>query len=173
MLRWNTVALRPRTDGMNGNAALGCHSIDSRGLSDNLGVRSHDAIMQNALSDCKRQMHYGVHYYACMSDPAEQLRIARLRAGFETAKDAAEALGVAVSTYIGHENGHRGYPARKAELYARRFKVREQWLLYGVGDGPGQSGDHIAEIINIIEHLPPLKRAEALGYLRGLSSGGE
>lgn len=105
-----------------------------------------------------------------MTDPAERLRIARLRAGFETAKEAAEAMGFAVSTYLAHENGSRGYPAKKAEVYARKFKVREQWLLYGVGDGPGETGDQKAEIISIIERLPPLKRAEALGYLRGLSS---
>ena len=106
-----------------------------------------------------------------MDKASERLRIARLRAGFETAKDAAEAMGVPVSTYLGHENGNRGYPAKKAELYARKFKVREQWLLYGVGEGPGDNGDQKAEIINIIDHLPPLKRAEALGYLRGLSRG--
>ncbi len=78
-------------------------------------------------------------------------------------------MGVPVSTYLGHENGSRGYPAKKAEIYARKFKVREQWLLYGVGEGPGENGDQKAEIINIIDHLPPLKRAEALGYLRGLA----
>lgn len=106
-----------------------------------------------------------------MSDPAERLRIARLRAGFETAKDAAEALGFPVSTYLGHENGSRGYPAKKAEVYARKFKVREQWLLYGVGAGPGETDGPKAEVIDIWEHLPPLKRAEALGYLRGLAGG--
>lgn len=79
-------------------------------------------------------------------------------------------MGFPVSTYLAHENGSRGYPAKKAEIYARKFKVREQWLLYGVGEGPGQKGDHNAEIIHIINHLPPLKRAEALGYLRALAS---
>jgi hypothetical protein len=126
--------------------------------------------MQFASGDCKRLLHNGTHYAASMSDPAERLRIARLRAGYETGKDAALALGFPVSTYLGHENGSRGYPAKKAEIYARKFKVREQWLLYGVGDGPGETGNQKAEIINILDHLPPLKRAEALGYLRGLSN---
>lgn len=107
-----------------------------------------------------------------MTDPAERLRIARLRAGYSTGKEAAEALGFPVSTYLGHENGSRGYPARKAEIYARKFKVREQWLLYGTGEGPGDRGDQKAEIIAIIDHLPPLKRAEAIGYLRGLANNG-
>lgn len=105
-----------------------------------------------------------------MSDPAERLRIARLRAGYETGKDAAIALGVKVSTYLGHENGSRGITAKKAEHYARRFKVPEQWLLYGVGPGPGsETNGETAEVINLIERLPPLKRAEALEILRILS----
>jgi len=94
-----------------------------------------------------------------------------MRAGYATAKEAAEALGFPVSTYLGHENGSRGYPAKKAMTYARKFKVREQWLLYGVGEGPGEKGDFKAEIVTIIDRLPPLKRAEALGYLRGLAEG--
>lgn len=131
---------------------------------------SHAPVMHNALLNCKRLLRNNAFYNAHMSDPAERLRIARLRAGFSSGKEAAEALGVPVSTYLGHENGSRGYPAKKAELYARRFKVREQWLLFGVGEGPGESGDHRAEIIHIIDRLPPLKRAEALGYLRGISN---
>lgn len=105
-----------------------------------------------------------------MSDPAERLRIARLRAGYSTAKDAAEALGFPVSTYLGHENGSRGISAKKAYTYARRFKVREQWLLYGVGPAPGDSnGEGVtAEIVDIVDRLAPLQRAEALGYLRAL-----
>lgn len=126
--------------------------------------------MHYASQEHKRLLHNGPDYNRRMTDPAERLRIARLRAGFETAKEAAVAMGFAVSTYLAHENGSRGYPAKKAAVYARKFKVREQWLLYGVGEGPGETGDQKAEIISIIERLPPLKRAEALGYLRGLSS---
>jgi len=126
--------------------------------------------MHNALCEGKRLLHNDGRYHRRMTDPAERLRIARLRAGFETGKEAAEALGFPVSTYLGHENGSRGYPAAKAAVYARKFKVREQWLLYGTGEGPGDTGDQKAEIINIIDHLPPIKRAEALGYLRGLSN---
>ena len=136
----------------------------------NVAVRCHDAVMHYASQQHKRLLHNESHYDRRMSDPAERLRIARLRAGFETAKDAAVALGFPVSTYLGHENGSRGYPAKKAEVYARKFKVREQWLLYGVGEGPGEVGDQKAEIISILDHLPPIKRAEAIGYLRGLSN---
>jgi hypothetical protein len=127
--------------------------------------------MHYASQDCKRLLHNETRYAQRMSDPAERLRIARLRAGFATGKEAAEALGFPVSTYLSHENGSRGYPAKKAYTYARKFKVREQWLLYGVGPGPGESDDPKAEVVDIMDRLPPLKRAEALGYLRGLAGG--
>ena len=129
--------------------------------------------MHNALQDCKRLLHNKPRYIFGMSDPAERLRIARLRAGYATAKDAADALGFPVSTYLGHENGSRGYPAKKAFTYARKFKVREQWLLYGVGPAPGESDDPKGEVIDIFDHLPPIKKAEALGYLRGLITTGK
>lgn len=125
--------------------------------------------MHYALQERKRLLHNERRYDRIMSDPAERLRIARLRAGYSTGKEAAEALGFPVSTYLSHENGSRGYPASKAFTYARKFKVREQWLLYGVGQAPGDTGEYQAEVIDILEHLPPLKRAEAIGYLRGLA----
>lgn len=104
-----------------------------------------------------------------MSTPNERLRTARLRAGYKTATDAAIALGLPVPTYSAHENGSRGFPAGKAALYARKFKVREGWLLYGTGEAPGETGDLKAEIHSLVDRLPPLKKAEALGYLRGLA----
>lgn len=127
--------------------------------------------MQNASRDVKRLLRNDAFYYRRMETPADRLRIARMRAGFATAKEAAEALGFPVSTYLGHENGSRGYPAKKAFTYARKFKVREQWLLYGVGPAPGEGGGEAAEIISLWDHLPPIKQAEALGYLRGLAGG--
>ena len=127
--------------------------------------------MHNALSKVKRQLRYDLDYSAYMNDPAERLKIARLRAGFDTAKEAAESLGFPVSTYIGHENGSRGYSAKRAFTYARKFKVPEQWLLYGTGKAPGTDNtDTTAEIINIIERLPALRRAEALAILRVLDA---
>ena len=105
-----------------------------------------------------------------MPDAAERLRIARLRAGFATGKEAAEAMGFPVSTYLAHENGSRGYPAPKASTYARKFKVPEVWLLYGTGTGPGTVPDgDTAEIVNLTERLPPLRRAEAIRILRVLA----
>lgn len=136
MLSRDAVALTPGTDSVDGNAAvlsnlaLGCGG-------DDLGVGSHRQIMHFALSNSKRLLHYETSYANRMTDtPNARLRIAREKAGYATATDAAEALGISRSTYIGHENGHRGFPAKKAPLYARRFKVDEQWLLFGKGEGP-------------------------------------
>jgi hypothetical protein len=126
--------------------------------------------MHNAFPERKRLLHNEMQYVRHMTDPAERLRIARLRAGYETGKEAAEALGFPVSTYLSHENGSRGISAKRAVTYARKYKIREQWLLYGVGPGPGteQTGE-AAEVINIMEHLDPIRRTEAVRILRVLA----
>lgn len=68
-----------------------------------------------------------------MSDLAERLVKARKRAGYETARDAATALGVSYPTYAGHENGSSGFRASSGELYSRRFRVSFEWLMNGRG----------------------------------------
>jgi SOS-response transcriptional repressor LexA len=65
---------------------------------------------------------------------AERLRRAREAAGHETAKAAADAIGIPTATYTQHENGTRGLPAGKARLYAHAFGVTPEWLLYGRGE---------------------------------------
>lgn len=64
----------------------------------------------------------------------ERLRLARTRAGYETAAEAAVAFGWPESTYRSHENGTRGFPAKKAPIYAKAFRVREEWLLLNKGE---------------------------------------
>lgn len=71
---------------------------------------------------------------ADMSDVSERLTKARIRAGYEKAIDAAQALGVRPSTYYSHENGSIGLRASVADKYARKFKVSLDWLLTGRGD---------------------------------------
>lgn len=66
-----------------------------------------------------------------MSDASERLKQARAKSSYDSAKSAAEAMGVPVATYIQHENGTRGYPAKVAARYARFFRVKPEWLLYG------------------------------------------
>lgn len=66
----------------------------------------------------------------------ERLKIARERAGYATAADAARAFGWNAPGYTHHENGTRGIRADVATRYARAFRVNPAWLLYGEGE-PG------------------------------------
>lgn len=90
-------------------------------------------MMHYALSESKCLLHDDMNYFCIMTDLASRLKAARERAGYDSAKLAAEAMGVSPSTYIQHENGTRGYPRTKAERYARFFRVTPEWLLYGRG----------------------------------------
>lgn len=141
----------------------------SSGL-DDLSMGFHSPVMHNALQKCKGLLHNETRYANRMDDPAARLRTARLRAGFTSGKEAAESMGIPVQTYLSHENGSRGIKPAMATRYAKKFKVSEQWLLYGTGKAPGTEGDVVAEVTSIIDRLPPLRRAEALGYLRALAS---
>lgn len=71
-----------------------------------------------------------------MTTMGDRLKRARENAGIDTAKDAADAMGIPVPTYTQHESGLRGYPANKARKYAEFYRVSPEWLLYGKGDGP-------------------------------------
>lgn len=79
-----------------------------------------------------------------MTNPSQRLKDARQGAGFKKASDAVERKGWNYSTYMGHENGSRGYSASSAEKYAKAFGVSPTWLLYG-GDvervDPGETAD--------------------------------
>src|SRR5258705_13966244 len=69
----------------------------------------------------------------------ERLRIAREKR-FKSARLAAKAMNVAVSTYGAHERaespGGRDYGPDEAKRYAKRFGVTPEWLLTGFGPGP-------------------------------------
>lgn len=66
----------------------------------------------------------------------DRLRLAREQRGFDSASEAAEALGVPYGTYSGHENGSRGITRSNAARYAAFFGVSPAWLEHGEGDGP-------------------------------------
>lgn len=76
-----------------------------------------------------------------MTEKADRLRTARIKAGFSSAQEAAEAFGWGVAGYRHHENGTRGYSVEAARKYARAFRVKMAWLLgmEGYGEGPAQS----------------------------------
>ena len=76
-----------------------------------------------------------------MDSMGKRLQQARKAAGFETAREAAARLGVNHNTYAQHENGNRGFPSKRAELYARVFRVPLDWLLVGKGSVPNFESD--------------------------------
>ena len=80
-----------------------------------------------------------------MSDTrGQRLQQARRDAGFSTAREAAARIGVKYDTYAQHENGIRGFPADRAETYARAFKVDVSWLLFGeTAPAPAPAPSHV------------------------------
>ena len=71
-----------------------------------------------------------------MSTPGERLTEARIRAGFDSAKGAALAMGVPIATYTQHEKSVKYLPGRRADEYAKFFKVTPEYILYGRGEVP-------------------------------------
>lgn len=71
-----------------------------------------------------------------MTDNAKAARLmaARKKAGFEKPMDAVRAFGWPQSTYLGHENGSRGFKDDTAIKYARALKVSPEWLAFGRGE---------------------------------------
>lgn len=102
----------------------------------------------------------------------ERLLAARKHANFQSAREAADALGVPYPTYAGHENGSSGFRAKSGELYARRFKVRFEWLMSGRGPMVDNSALQ-QEIINLYDKLPPEQQELYLQILRNLAASNQ
>ena len=64
----------------------------------------------------------------------ERLKLARERANFTSAADAARRFSWTLSTYRAAENGSRNITRDMAVEYARAFRVPPEWLLYGRGE---------------------------------------
>src|SRR5690606_32355094 len=84
----------------------------------------------------------------------ERLAEARRQAGYASAREAADALGIAYPTYAGHENGSSGFRADKGEIYAKKFKVRFEWLMRGTGPMVDLASKY-REILMAYDSLPP------------------
>lgn len=63
---------------------------------------------------------------------AERLKEARARI-FESAAEAARALGLKEVTVRAHESGQNGFPVQTAAKYAKAYGITLQWLLSGQG----------------------------------------
>lgn len=68
----------------------------------------------------------------------ERLQEARKLGGYDSPTDAARAFGWTEPTYLGHENGSRGFSYDTAEKYAKAFKIRVEWLMTGKGQPRGE-----------------------------------
>ena len=99
----------------------------------------------------------------------ERLAAARKQAGFETAAEAAQALGVPYPTYAGHENGSSGFRAERGEQYARRFKVRFEWLMRGAGPMVDLASKY-RELLATFDSLPPDLQESYSDILRKLAA---
>lgn len=100
---------------------------------------------------------------------SDRLMQARRKAGFIRASDAAKALGVKEPTYMGHENGSRGFKKSSAEQYARRFGVSLEWLLTGRDSTAKRGAPSVAGPDEKVTHVPLLDSVAA-GKLRTPSS---
>lgn len=83
-----------------------------------------------------------------MSTRGDRLRQARAK-HYRSARAAAEALDVPISTYNGHERaghpGGRDYDPEQASFYARAFGVSDTWLLTGRGKEPAGTSPAVVE----------------------------
>lgn len=95
-----------------------------------------------------------------MSDMAKRLVQARELAGLTSAAEAARVLDVPYGTYVGHENGSRGFDKDDARRYAMRYKVNLMWLLYGIGGPRDKSLDQR------LLSLPPEKKKAVEDFIR-------
>lgn len=100
---------------------------------------------------------------ALMQTMADRLRIAREHKGFDTATAAANALGIEPPTYLGHENGSRGFRASAAR-YAQFFGVNLTWLMTGKGYMTSPN----SPVQDIFDSLDEPKQREALNFLEFL-----
>lgn len=160
MLCGDAVSLRPASGGIYGNASQCCR-VGSPDAFYDVRMSCHNPPIRKMRFDVKRQMRFEINYVIGMDTPADRLRAAREHAGFATAKEAAESMGVPVTTYAGHENGSRGIPAKRAVQYARKFKTTEEWILYGKGHNNGS-----AEVLDLWANTPLDRREEVIQILR-------
>lgn len=72
-----------------------------------------------------------------MQTPAQRLKLARVIAGYRTARAFSDKHGIAQSTYSLHESGGRGLTEDVAEEYARFLgNCSPGWLQFGEGRSP-------------------------------------
>lgn len=99
--------------------------------------------------------------------PGERLKDLRLKRGFETAKEAADAFGWSEVTYRSHENGTRNIPYPAAKRYASAYGSSPQFIL---GEGSEPAG---SPIINQVGTVPVVGTVAAGTFRYDEFPGGE
>ena len=88
---------------------------------------------------------------------ADRLVRMRISHGYQTAVDAARAMGISVITYHHHENGKRNIGVRAARIYASHYGVAGGTILYGDQSAP-MARVRVAGVVTasgkITEHMP-------------------
>ena len=100
-----------------------------------------------------------------MTEIYERLQDARRKAGYDTAKDAADAFGWNEVTYRSHEAGDRGVRQSVAEKYAKALRVSVVWLI----TGQGSPDKGTAEIVDIWSRIPDADQPTARRLLESLA----
>lgn len=65
---------------------------------------------------------------------SERLKIARLSAGFQSAKTFCDKNNIPISTYYHHETGIRNISVKLAKKYSEILNLNLNWLLSGEGE---------------------------------------
>lgn len=109
-----------------------------------------------------------------MMELHERLATARRQAGYDTAREAATAVGIPYGTYSGHENGSSGFRSETGETYAKKFRVRFEWLMRGTGPMVSPEpivdlADKYREMLTTFDSLPPDLQENYAAILRNLA----
>lgn len=104
-----------------------------------------------------------------------RLKQAREAAGYKKPADAADAMGVPRPSYYHHENGTRDFSDEDAIRYAKKFKVRPEWLVFGVekevgantmvgeiDTRAGAGGGGLTDLVNVTDRSGTVISAEVM-----------
>lgn len=109
-----------------------------------------------------------------LNDTHSRIRWARFQSPFETAKAAADSIGIKEGTYRTYErpveNAGRIPPVVEAKKIARKFKVNWVWMLTGDGrpDSDEAENPRIKEVLQRIDQVPREKQDDALNAVEAV-----
>lgn len=80
-----------------------------------------------------------------LQDIPKRLKIARIAAGYRTARDFIRVHGIPVSTYSQHERGERVLTLENVGYYSNILNIDPAWLLTGKGNPCGHQANENLE----------------------------